>query len=93
MNLLQRALIEKAGHDNAFEHVLPAVTEGWIALGSARHPVEVMVQAAPGGFAAELSRSQPILPGELTRSFPEVAEGNDPAGATFPLPTEAALAL
>jgi len=24
MNPLQRALIEKAGHDNGFEHVLPA---------------------------------------------------------------------
>lgn len=93
MNLLQRALIEKAGHDNGFEHVLPALTEGWVALGSARHPVEVMVQAAPGGFAAKLSRSQPSLPGELTRSFPEAAQGNDPAGATFALPTEAALAL
>lgn len=92
MNLLQRALIEKAGHDNGFEHVLPAVTEGWVALGSARHPVEVMVQAVPGGLAAKLSRCQPSLPGELTRSFPEAAQGSGPSGMTFTLPTEAALA-
>lgn len=92
MNLLQRALIEKAGHDNGFEHVLSAVTEGWVALGSARHPVEVMVKAAPNGFGAKLSRCQPSLPGELTRSFPEAAQGNDPSGTPFTLPTEAALA-
>ena len=92
MNLLQRALIEKAGHDNGFEHVLSAVTEGWVALGSARHPVEVMVKAAPDGLAAKLSRCQPSLPGELTRSFPEAAQGNDTSGTAFTLPTEAALA-
>jgi len=92
MNLLQRALIEKAGHDNGFEHVLPAVPEGWVSLGSARHPVEVMVQAAAGGFTARLSRCQPSLPGELTRSFPEAAQGGAPAVASFTLPTEAALA-
>ena len=92
MNLLQRSLIEKVGHDNGFEHVLPAATEGWMALGSARHPVEVLVQAAPGGLAGKLSRCQPSLPGELTRSFPQAAQGNDPLGMTFTLPTEAALA-
>lgn len=92
MNLLQRALIEKAGHDNGFEHVLSAAREGWVALGSARHPVEVMVQAAPDGFAAKLSRRQPSLPGELARSFPEAVQGADPAGAAFVLPSEAALA-
>lgn len=92
MDLLQRALIEKAGHDNGFEHVLSAVTEGWVALGSARHPVEVIVKAAPYGFGAKLSRCQHSLPGELTRSFPEAAQGNDPSGTAFTLPTEAALA-
>lgn len=92
MNLLQRALIEKAGHDNGFEHVLPAASEGWVALGSARHPVEVMVQAATGSFAAKLSRCQPSLPGELTRSFPEAVQGAAPVGAAFVLLSETALA-
>ncbi len=31
MNLLQRALIEKAGHDNGFEHVLPTAANAWLA--------------------------------------------------------------
>lgn len=92
MNLLQRALIEKAGHDNGFEYVLSAGTESWVALGSARHPVEVMLQATIAGFAGKLSRCQPSLPGELARSFPEVVKGDDPEGAAFLLPTEAALA-
>lgn len=92
MNLLQRALIEKAGHDNGFEHVLPAATEGWVALGSARHPVEVIVLTEAGSFAVKLSRCQPSLPGELTRSFPEAVQGGDPSGTAFVLPTEAALA-
>lgn len=92
MNLLQRALIEKAGHDNGFEHVLPAAAEGWLALGSARHPAEVAVQATSAGFAATLSRCQPSLPGELARSFPEAVHAHGPVDALFVLPTEAALA-
>jgi putative restriction endonuclease len=92
MNLLQRALIEKAGHDNGFEHVLPTAVEGWLALGSARHPAEVAVQTSGGGFAAALTRCQPSLPGELTRSFPESIQARGPMGALFVLPTEDALA-
>lgn len=92
MKLLQRALIEKAGHDNGFEHVLPAAAEGWLALGSARHPAEVAVQNTSGGFAATLSRCQPSLPGELARSFPETVQARGPTEAFFVLPTEAALA-
>ncbi len=92
MNLLQRALIEKAGHDNGFEHVLPTAAEGWLALGSARHPAEVAVQITSGGFAAKLSRCQPSLPGELTRSFPEAMQARGPMEALFVLPTEDAIA-
>lgn len=92
MNLLQRALIEKAGHDNGFEHVLPTSVEGWLALGSARHPAEVTIQAVTTGFAVTLSRCQPSLPGELARSFPEAAQAQGPTNALSLLPTEAALA-
>jgi putative restriction endonuclease len=91
MNLLQRALIEKAGHDNGFEYVLPAAAEDWVALGSARHPVEVTVQAVISGFAATLSRCQPSLPGELIRSFPEAVQSCDRAVPAFVLSTESAL--
>lgn len=92
MNLLQRVLIEKAGHDNGFEHVLTAATEGWLALGSARHPAKVIVQATTDGFAAKLSRCQHSLPGEIARSFPEAAQAGGATDALFLLPTEAALA-
>lgn len=92
MNLLQRALIEKAGHDNGFEHVLPTSAEGWLALGSARHPAEVAVQAMSSGFAAFLSRCQPSLPGELARSFPETMQAGGATEAHFFLPSEATLA-
>jgi hypothetical protein len=92
MNLLQRALIEKAGHDNGFEHVLPSAPVGWVALGSAHHLVEVLVQEKSAVFAANLARYQASLPEELTRSFPEFAGDHHPRGNAFVLPTEAALA-
>jgi hypothetical protein len=36
MNPLQRALIEKTGHDNGFEYVLPVACAGFGALPSQR---------------------------------------------------------
>jgi putative restriction endonuclease len=91
MNLLQRALIEKAGHDNGFEHVLLASTPAIVALGSARHRAEPNVQAANGGFVCTLARCQLSLPAELARSFPDSVHG-ETLGHSFLLPTEAALA-
>jgi len=90
MNLLQRALIEKAGEDNGFEHVIAAATEGWLALGSAQHPAELMVQATTDGFAAKLSCCHHSLPGEIARSFPEAAQAGGATDALSLLPTEAA---
>jgi putative restriction endonuclease len=92
MNLLQRALIEKAGHDNGFEHVLPAAGGDSVVLGSARHPAEITIQALSGAFSVMLSRCQPSLPGELARSFPEAAQPQGATSASFLLPSEAALA-
>jgi len=92
MNLLQRALIEKAGHDNGFEHVLPSSPEGWSVLGSARHPAEVSIQALEGGFRGKLGKCQAGLPEELARSFPEIVLDASSAGLSFLLPSEAALA-
>lgn len=92
MNLLQRALIEKAGHDNGFEHVLRDAAEGWLALGSARHPAEVSAQMTNVGFASRLTRCQPSLPGELARSFPEAVKHGVPTVAQFDFLTEAELA-
>jgi putative restriction endonuclease len=88
MNLLQRALIEKAGHDNGFEHVLPSPDVEQVLLGSARHGAEVRVQAAGLGFMVALGRCQAALPGELARSFPGALQ----AGTPFSLADETGLA-
>jgi hypothetical protein len=92
MNLLQRALIEKAGHDNGFEHVLSTSTEHCTALGSACHPVELQLRASPGGFHGELIRCQPHLPVELARSFPDWVQPGETAGFNYLLTSEAAMA-
>ena len=89
MNPLQRALIEKAGHDNGFENVLPSVGPH-VALGSARHPakVTVTVTASEDGFWGAIQSGAATLTQELARTFPMA--GNPVQG--FVLPTEAALA-
>jgi putative restriction endonuclease len=53
MNPLQRALIEKAGHDNGFEYVLPGDAQH-AALASALHPARVRVTVAGQGFEAAI---------------------------------------
>lgn len=92
MNLLQRALIEKAGHDNGFENVLPSMAAGWLTLGSARHATTVGVRALAGGFEARLLSSPPSLPGELARSFTAAISAADPTTTAYLLADEAALA-
>lgn len=87
MNPLQRALIEKAGHDNGFENVLPSGGIG-VDLGSARHPAKVTVTASEDGFWGVIQSGSATLAQELTRTFP-VSDG--PAQG-FLLATEAALA-
>jgi len=44
MNPLQRTLIEKAGHDNGFEHVLSPAGDA-VTLASARHRSQAVVTA------------------------------------------------
>lgn len=92
MNLLQRALIEKAGHDNGFENVLPFSVDGWLNLGSARHATTVSVHAIPGGFDARLPSSPPSLPAELARSFPSGFTAVASGATAYRLADEAALA-
>ena len=87
MNPLQRALIEKAGHDNGFENVL-SVDGPLVELGSARHPAQVTVTAAVDGFQVVIQYGSATLAQELMRTFP--VSGNPVQG--FVLPTEAALA-
>lgn len=87
MNPLQRILIEKAGHDNGFEHVLSS-DERRVALASARHPAQVHVTALGPGFEVRIQNAPATLVQELARTFAVDGE----AGPAFVLPTEAALA-
>ncbi|HYP82808.1 HNH endonuclease [Variovorax sp.] len=73
MNPLQRALIEKAGHDYGFEHVLVSGLEG-VVLASARHAARAQVSALPaGGYVLRLLQvATPALLPEMHRSFATV---------------------
>ena len=70
MNPLQRALIEKAGNDNGFEHVLES-GEPCVWLASARHPARIRVALGGDGYALAFADGLPALLSELRRSFPE----------------------
>lgn len=92
MNPLQRALVEKTGHDHGFEYVV--VAEGMAAdavtLASARHPARAVVRAsASGGFTAAMQSTLPTLLPELHRSFGTL--GADPQA--FAAAGEAQLAV
>ena len=87
MNPLQRILIEKVGHDHGFENVLPC--DGpYVALGSARHPAQVTVEASEDGFLAGIQPGAATLFLELQRTFSKVGT----QAGKFALPTETALA-
>ena len=87
MNPLQRTLIEKAGNDNGFEHVLASEASS-VALASARHPTRVLVGLENGAYQVHIQAASPTLLPELQRSFPQT--GMESGG--FTLVTEAALA-
>ncbi len=87
MNPLQRALVEKAGHDNGFESVLPAPGDT-VRLASARHRSQAMVTALAGGFEVRFQAATPALLPELRRGFPGWAAAQE----VFYVPTLADLA-
>lgn len=68
MTPLKRALIEKAGHDHGFEHVLSA-SSGVVIMGSARHQARVAVSLLPQSYAVALEQGPSTLLPELERSF------------------------
>lgn len=77
MNPLDRALIEKTGRDNGFEHVL-AAEDDIVSLGSARHRALASITPGPGVY--RLIVVSPVasqLPAELARSFPTVPREGD----------------
>ena len=87
INPLQRSLIEKAGHDNGFEYVLPSETQHAV-LASARHPARVRVAVVGQAFEARIDSGSSTLAQELERTFAIRL----PNSAVFVLPTEALLA-
>ncbi|EED41042.1 conserved hypothetical protein [Stenotrophomonas sp. SKA14] len=76
MNPLQRALIEKAGHDNGFEHVFSSAGDA-VILASARHRSQTVVTASADGFSLRLQPATPVLLPELLRSFQAWAGADD----------------
>ncbi|EMT5435672.1 HNH endonuclease [Stenotrophomonas maltophilia] len=76
MNPLQRALAEKAGHDNGFEHVLSSASDA-VILASARHRSQAVVTALVGGFEVRFQPATPALLPELLRSFQPWARVDD----------------
>lgn len=87
MNSLQRALIEKSGTDNGFEHTL-ADEVGSVTLASARHPTCATVTVVGSGFDISVMSGMASLLPELIRTFPTAQQ----VGGEFRVPSEAALA-
>ena len=87
MNPLQRALIEKAGHDNGFEYVLPGDAQH-VVLASARHPARVRVALIGQGYEVGIDTGSATLAQELARTSATSQTG----ATTFVLSSEALLA-
>lgn len=88
MNPLQRALIEKTGHDDGFEYVLPDADAPTVALASAWHGTRALVALSKaGGFAVVLQNPVAALLSALQGKFQAAATG----GNRFALHTEAQL--
>lgn len=87
VNPLQRALVEKAGHDNGFEHVLQFAGDA-VTLASARHRSQAVITSAAGAFEVRFQAATPALLPELLRSFQLWAGADD----VFHVPSLADLA-
>jgi putative restriction endonuclease len=88
MNPLQRALIEKVGVDNGFEHTLSADKPD-ITLASARHPARSAISVLGTGFSVRFTSGSTALLSELMRGFPQAVRET----GEFVVVGEAALAL
>lgn len=72
MNVLERALVEKAGREHGWENVAESI-EARAVLGSARHRGRATVAAGSGCDAWQVSFPDGPLVRELARSLPELA--------------------
>lgn len=87
MNVLERALIEKAGREHGWENVVESI-EARVVLGSARHRGRASVTAASGGSGWQVTFPGGRLVRELARSLPGLAD----RGGGFDAPDIDALA-
>jgi hypothetical protein len=74
MNVLERALVEKAGREHGWENVVESA-EARVVLASARHRGRATVTAAIGGSGWQVTFPDGRLVRELARSLPELADG------------------
>ena len=74
MNVLERALVEKAGREHGWENVVESI-ETRVVLASARHRGRATVTAASGRSGWQLTFPEGRLVRELARSLPGLADG------------------
>lgn len=74
MNVLERALVEKAGREHGWENVLESL-EARVVLASARHRARATVMAASGSGGWVVKTPEGRLLRELGRSLPGLADG------------------
>jgi hypothetical protein len=73
MNVLERALVEKAGREHGWENVVESI-EARVVLGSARHRGRASITAASGdGWQVAFADGRLVR--ELARSLPGLASG------------------
>jgi hypothetical protein len=89
LNPLQRALVEKVGVDNGFEHTL-STNEHDVTLASARHSTRSSISVEGGSFNVSFTSRSPALLSELRRSFPQTVQTEQDG---FAVSSEASLAV
>jgi putative restriction endonuclease len=74
MNVLERALVEKAGREHGWENVVESI-EARVVLASARHRGRATVTAASGSGGWQVTLPDGRLVRELARGLPGLADG------------------
>jgi len=87
MNVLERALVEKAGREHGWENVVESI-ESRVVLASARHRGRATVTPASDGTGWHVTFPEGRLVRELARSLPALVKG----GGCFDAPDIDALA-
>lgn len=68
MNQLQKAIIEKTGHDFGFEYLV-SETDTAVILGSARHGIHTAISLVDGIYKIDYLNAKANFIGELNRDF------------------------